>query len=92
MRNISPPTGTRSPDRLARIVSLHRLSYPGTQTTTVRGKNKDQLLLKPGGISEHSSYCAFEGQVEQAAGERCYEVAPYTVHKKHVTTERISCL
>jgi hypothetical protein len=24
-----PPTGIRSPERLARSVSLHRLSYPG---------------------------------------------------------------
>ena len=29
VRKISPPTGIRSPDRLARSESLYRLSYPG---------------------------------------------------------------
>ena len=31
VRKISPPTGTRSPDRPARRESLYRLSYPGRQ-------------------------------------------------------------
>ena len=29
VREISPPTGIRSPDRPARSESLYRLSYPG---------------------------------------------------------------
>ena len=36
MRKISPPTGIRSTDRLARSESLYRLSYPGSVFPVLR--------------------------------------------------------
>ena len=44
VRKISPPTGIRSPDRLARSESLYGLSYPGM----VSGSEACQYAYKEG--------------------------------------------
>jgi len=48
-RKISPPTGTRSPDRPARSQSLYRLVYPAPQFTksSVHNKFRAEHHFKP---------------------------------------------
>ena len=44
LREISPPTGTRSPDCPARSQSLYRLSYPGTHILNSRDLSLYEIL------------------------------------------------
>jgi hypothetical protein len=60
VRNISPPTGIRSPDRPARSESLYRLSYPGPCAATIVPYVRDGVLLDVLVALQMNTYIAFK--------------------------------